>query len=102
MKCTPGQEITISKISCRSASGSARSRSAQRGAFVSQVMPNSSAAKAGIKAEMASLFLTGARWRLENVASVWQWVKQVANQQQQQEIAQTNRRKNYGSLSRSL
>jgi trehalose 6-phosphate phosphatase len=45
---------------------------------------------------------TGARWRLENVASVWQWVKQVANQQQQQEIAQTNRRKNYGSLSRSL
>ena len=45
---------------------------------------------------------TGARWRLESVASVWQWVKEVANQQQKQQIAQTNRRNQYGSLSRSL
>lgn len=39
---------------------------------------------------------TGARWRLENVASVWQWVKEVANQQQKQQIAQTNRRNQSG------
>ena len=45
---------------------------------------------------------TQARWRLDGVASVWQWVKEVANQQQEEEIAQTNRRNNYGSLSRSI
>ncbi|MCE6964986.1 MULTISPECIES: trehalose-phosphatase [Leclercia] len=45
---------------------------------------------------------TAAKWRLEGVSSVWEWVKQVANQKQEEEIAQTNRRNHYGSLSRSL
>jgi trehalose 6-phosphate phosphatase len=45
---------------------------------------------------------TSARWRLDNVASVWQWVTEVANQQQEEKIADENRRKHYGSLSRSL
>ena len=44
---------------------------------------------------------TVAGWRLENVASVWQWISDVANQQQQQ-IAQNNGRNHYGSLSRRL
>ncbi len=44
---------------------------------------------------------TEAGWRLENVASVWQWITDVANQQQQQ-IAQHNGRNHYGSLSRRL
>lgn len=44
---------------------------------------------------------TGARWKLASVTDVWQWLKEVANQQQEQ-IAQTDRRGNYGSLSRSL
>lgn len=44
---------------------------------------------------------TIAGWRLENVASVWQWISDVANQQQQQ-IAQNNGRNHYGSLSRRL
>ena len=44
---------------------------------------------------------TIAGWRLDNVASVWQWISDVANQQQQQ-IAQNNGRNHYGSLSRRL
>lgn len=44
---------------------------------------------------------TIANWRLESVASVWQWITDVANQQQQQ-IAQHNGRNHYGSLSRRL
>jgi trehalose 6-phosphate phosphatase len=44
---------------------------------------------------------TLAGWRLENVASVWQWIANVANQQQQQ-IAQNNGGNHYGSLSRRL
>lgn len=44
---------------------------------------------------------TRAKWRLESVASVWQWISDVANQQQQQ-IAQNNGRNHYGSLSRRL
>jgi len=45
---------------------------------------------------------TCAEWRLANVASVWQWVTEVANQQQEEKIAHNNRRKHDGSLSRSL
>ncbi|MNY55112.1 Trehalose-6-phosphate phosphatase [compost metagenome] len=45
---------------------------------------------------------TCAAWRLANVASVWEWVTEVANQQQQEKIAHNNRRKHDGSLSRSL
>ncbi|WP_010432482.1 trehalose-phosphatase [Enterobacter mori] len=44
---------------------------------------------------------TCAGWRLESVASVWQWISDVANQQQQQ-IAQHNGRNLYGSLNRRL
>lgn len=44
---------------------------------------------------------TAAKWRLASVASVWQWITEVANQQQQQ-IANNNRRNHYGSLSRSI
>ena len=44
---------------------------------------------------------TSARWRLDNVASVWQWITDVANQQQLQ-IAQHNGGNQYGSLSRHL
>ena len=44
---------------------------------------------------------TIAGWRLENVASVWQWISDVANQQQQQ-IAQNNGRTHYGARSRRL
>jgi trehalose 6-phosphate phosphatase len=45
---------------------------------------------------------TCAKWRLANVASVWQWIAEIANQQQEEKIAHHNRRKHYGSLSRSL
>lgn len=45
---------------------------------------------------------TRAKWRLPTVASVWQWVTEIANQQQQEKIAHSNRRKHDGSLSRSL
>ncbi|WP_253377767.1 trehalose-phosphatase [unidentified bacterial endosymbiont] len=44
---------------------------------------------------------TCARWRLENVASVWQWIADIANQQLQQ-IAFNNGGNHYGSLSRRL
>ena len=44
---------------------------------------------------------TIAGWRLDNVASVWQWISDVANQQQQQ-IAQNKGGNHYGSLSRRL
>lgn len=44
---------------------------------------------------------TVAEWRLADVASVWQWISDIANQQQQQ-IAQNNGRNHYGSLSRRL
>ncbi|MGS2872655.1 trehalose-phosphatase [Enterobacter huaxiensis] len=44
---------------------------------------------------------TIAKWRLGSVASVWQWISDVANQQQQQ-IAQHNGRNHYGSLNRRL
>ncbi|RAU37113.1 trehalose-phosphatase [Enterobacter sp. RIT418] len=44
---------------------------------------------------------TAAKWRLDSVAGVWQWIDNVANQQQQQ-IAQHNGRNHYGSLSRRL
>lgn len=45
---------------------------------------------------------TKANWRLATVPDVWQWVKEVANKQQEEQIAQANRRKPYGSLSRSF
>ena len=44
---------------------------------------------------------TKAQWRLANVASVWEWVTEVANQQQQQ-IAHNKGGNQYGSLSRRL
>ncbi|XGI80866.1 trehalose-phosphatase [Enterobacter hormaechei] len=44
---------------------------------------------------------TVAEWRLADVASVWQWVSDIANQQQQQ-IAQNKGGNHYGSLSRRL
>ena len=44
---------------------------------------------------------TIAGWRLANVASVWQWISDIANQQQQQ-IAQSKGGNHYGSLSRRL
>jgi trehalose 6-phosphate phosphatase len=44
---------------------------------------------------------TVAEWRLADVASVWQWISDIANQQQQQ-IAQSKGGNHYGSLSRRL
>ena len=44
---------------------------------------------------------TVAEWRLADVASVWQWISDIANQQQQQ-IAQSKGGNYYGSLSRRL
>ncbi|MDR9946282.1 trehalose-phosphatase [Enterobacter sichuanensis] len=44
---------------------------------------------------------TVAEWRLADVASVWQWISDIANQQQQQ-IAQNKGGNHYGSLSRRL
>lgn len=44
---------------------------------------------------------TEAEWRLANVTSVWQWISDIANQQQQQ-IAQNKGGNHYGSLSRRL
>ncbi|MHC9003357.1 trehalose-phosphatase [Enterobacter adelaidei] len=44
---------------------------------------------------------TVAQWRLADVASVWQWISDIANQQQQQ-IAQNQGGNHYGSLSRRL
>ena len=44
---------------------------------------------------------TVAEWRLADVASVWQWVSDIANQQQQQ-IAQNKGGNHYGALSRRL
>ena len=57
--------------------------------------------KAGGMSVKVGLGETIANWRLESVASVWQWITDVANQQQQQ-IAQHNGRNHYGSLSRRL
>lgn len=45
---------------------------------------------------------TKAGWRLATVPDVWHWVREAANHQQQKQIAQMNRRKPYGSLSRSF
>ncbi|EPH9711735.1 trehalose-phosphatase [Enterobacter kobei] len=44
---------------------------------------------------------TVAEWRLANVDAVWQWISDIANQQQQQ-IAQNKGGNHYGSLSRRL
>nr|WP_318381278.1 trehalose-phosphatase [uncultured Enterobacter sp.] len=44
---------------------------------------------------------THAQWRLNNVADVHQWIAQITHQQQQ-EMALTNRRDGYESLSRSI
>lgn len=45
---------------------------------------------------------TKASWRLATVPDVWEWIIKAANHQQEKQIAQTNRRTEYGSLDRSL
>lgn len=45
---------------------------------------------------------TQARWRLENVEDVYQWLFKLTDHQQQEEKALTNRRDGYESLSRSI
>ena len=45
---------------------------------------------------------TQAQWRLENVADVHRWIEQMIKHQQQEEMALTNRRDGYESLSRSI
>ncbi|WP_039056677.1 trehalose-phosphatase [Enterobacter sp. Bisph1] len=45
---------------------------------------------------------TQAKWRLADVKSVYQWLEQLVDHQQQEQRALTNRRDGYESLSRSI